>query len=103
MMNFEELLVSGAPTEIYALSGSLFEFHETVMKPGRAETAGIQFLFQLYGGAYYRHTANLDMMIDQDHPWSKELIDLKATLLGSYPVVTVAGEGGLCCVRRRPT
>lgn len=76
MMNFEELLVSGAPTEIYALSGSLFEFHETVMKPGRAETAGIQFLFQLYGGAYYRHTANLDMMIDQDHPWSKELIDL---------------------------
>lgn len=74
-MKFEDLLVSGAPKEIYALTGSLFEFHERVMDSGRAKTAGIHFLFELYGAAYYRHTATQDMMVDADHPWSAELLN----------------------------
>ena len=73
-MNFEELLVSGAPAEIYALPGSLFEFHGQVMKPAQADAAGIHYLFELYGAAYYRHTADSDMMVDADHPWSEELL-----------------------------
>lgn len=73
-MNFEELLVSGAPAEIYALPGSLFEFHERVMKPGQADAAGIRYLFELYSATYYRHTADRDMMVDADHPWSEELL-----------------------------
>lgn len=73
-MNIEERLVSGAPSEVYALAGSLFEFHEAVMNPDRAEEAGIECLFELFGSAYYRHTATLDMMVDADHPWSTELL-----------------------------
>lgn len=74
-MDFEELLVSGAPAEIYALPGSLFEFHERVMQPEQAAAAGIHYLFELYSAAYYRHTADQDMMVDADHPWSKELLN----------------------------
>lgn len=73
-MDLEKRLVSGAPCDIYALAGSLFEFHPTVMNADGAEAAGIRCLFVLYGAAYYRHSANLDMLVDRDHPWSRELL-----------------------------
>jgi hypothetical protein len=74
-MEFEELLVSGAPARLYTLSASLFEYHQRVMDADRAPAAGIHCLFELYAAAYYRHTANADMMVDADHPWSAELLD----------------------------
>jgi capsular polysaccharide biosynthesis protein len=75
MMDFEESLVSGAPHKIYAMAGSLFELHEPVMDANRAAMAGIHYLFELYGAAYYRHTASADMMIDSEHPWSAQLLE----------------------------
>ena len=74
-MNIEEKLVSGAPEKIYALTDSLFEFREAVRNGARAETAGIQYLFDLYPAAYYRHTATADMILDCEHPWSQELLE----------------------------
>ena len=74
-MSFEERLVSGAPREIYALTGSLLELHETVMDASRAGPAGVHHLFELYGAAYYRHTPNADMIVDGEHPWSAVLLD----------------------------
>lgn len=74
-MTFEERLVSGAPQEIYALPGSLFEFHERVMNAGRAAPAGIHHLFELYGAAYYRHTPNVDMIIDPDGLGAERLLE----------------------------
>lgn len=75
VMSFEERLVSGAPREIYKLPGSLLEFHDIVMDATRAEPAGIHLLFELYGGAYYRHTPNADMIVDDNHPWSAVLLE----------------------------
>lgn len=72
-MDFEERLVSGAPERIYG-PASLFEYRETVLDRSRAAAAGIQYLFELYGAAYYRHTPNPDMVVDGTHPWSAELL-----------------------------
>lgn len=73
-MNFEDLLVSGAPAQIYALPGSLFEFHQ-VADPDRATAAGISHLFELYPANYYRHTAHPDMIVDSGDPWSEHLLE----------------------------
>ena len=73
-MDFEERLVSGAPERIYKQAESLFECRDAVLDRGRAVAAGIHYLFELYGAAYYRHTPNPDMMVDGEHPWSVELL-----------------------------
>ena len=73
-MDFEERLVSGAPERTYRQGESLFEYRGAVMDQDRAAAAGIQYLFELYGAAYYRHTPNPDMIVDGNHPWSAELI-----------------------------
>lgn len=73
-MDFEKCLVSGAPRKIYAMAGSLFELHQQVMDADPT-AAGIHYLFELYGAAYYRHTASGDMMIDREHPWSGQLLE----------------------------
>lgn len=74
-MHFEELLISAAPSELYALQGSLFEYHRRIMDSGQAKEAGVHGLFELYSAAYYRHTADPGMMVDADHPWSAELLE----------------------------
>lgn len=74
-MNFEENLVSAAPFGLYALRGSLLEKHNGMMDADLVEAAGIHGLFELYGSAYYRHSADMDMMVDADHPWSAQLLE----------------------------
>lgn len=74
-MQFEELLVSAAPSELYALQGSLFEYHHRIMDSARTEAAGVHRLFELYGAAYYRHNADPGMMVNAAHPWSTELLE----------------------------
>jgi hypothetical protein len=73
-MRIEDFLVSGAPTQTYPTSGNLFEFHAEVMDRSRAPAAGISYLFDLYSNAYYRHTATIDMFVDDGHPWSTEML-----------------------------
>lgn len=73
-MNFDDLMVSAAPAEIYALPGSLFEHHQ-ITNAARTEAAGIRFLFELFPAEYYRHTANPDMIVDPADPWSAPLLD----------------------------
>lgn len=74
-MDFVDLLVSGAPARTYAMPGSLFEYHDVVMDEARAPAAGVHALFELYGAAYYRHTASSDMMIDAASAWSSQLLE----------------------------
>lgn len=74
-MDLEEFSVSAAPFGLYRLGGSLFEGYEGMMDPIRAETAGIHGLFELYGPAYYRHAADINMTIDAEHPWSAQLLE----------------------------
>jgi len=73
-MKFEERLVSGAPREIYRSPGSLFEYREQVMNAGRTAPAGIHYLFELYDAAYYRHTADIDMIVDHEDQWARHLL-----------------------------
>lgn len=74
-MHFEERLISGAPNQIYALRGSLLEYHDIVMDGSRAAAAGIHHLFELYPATYYSHTPNPDMIVDGAHPWSAAVLD----------------------------
>lgn len=74
-MNLEDIFVSGAPGRIYSLNDSLFEFHEVVRDVNRAAASGVQYLFDIFPSAYYRHAATLDMIVDRDHPWSQEVLD----------------------------
>lgn len=74
-MDFEERLVSAAPARIYALAGTLLEYHHQVMNSEHAAAAGVRSLFELYGSAYYRHSAEPTMLVDIENPWSAQLIE----------------------------
>lgn len=75
-MNIEKFLVSGAPDKIYDLPGSVFEYHHVASDYSRSKMAGIEFVLDLYKSAYYRHTAHKDMFIENDHPWSDDLMNI---------------------------
>lgn len=73
-MKIEDRIVSGSPKLIYSLPGSLFEYGKEVMGNDESILSGVQYIFRLYDSSYYRHSPHVDMMIDDDHPWSEELL-----------------------------
>lgn len=76
MINFEELFVSAAFNQIYDIPGTLVEFHGTLANSSAADF-GVEYLSELYPSAYYRHTAEQDMIVDSASEWGQNL-------LGSY-------------------
>lgn len=73
-MNIEEHIVSGASREIYYLPGSLYEFHGTVMAHEGKDVPGVKYLFNLYEASYYRHSSDMDMIVNDKDNWSKDLL-----------------------------
>ncbi|WP_122928461.1 glycosyltransferase family 61 protein [Sphingobium sp. LF-16] len=74
-MVMEDRIVSGAPKEIYNLPGSLYEFHSIINDQKSYSYDNIEYMFNIYDGKYYRNSAVIDMILDNEDGWGQSLID----------------------------